>query len=102
MNIVRTDSTRRPLRLWPGVVAVALQWMCWYGLPRLVPSFQAGMIGAMGGVALGLLVIVWWAFFSRAPRLERWGAVPLAAVAVGARARVVHESIGAMGMGVGF
>ena len=95
-------SAQRPLRLWPGVVAVALQWMFWYGLPRVVPTFQAEMIGALGGLVLGLVVIVWWMFLSRASGIERWAAVPLAIVALSVTSRMLHESIATAGMGVLF
>jgi uncharacterized membrane protein YhaH (DUF805 family) len=91
------ESNRRPLRLWPGVVAVVLQWLVWLGLPVVVPG--AGAPAAMGGLLGGLLVTVWWAFFSRAPRSERWGAVVLVIVALIATSRVVHESIATAGMG---
>lgn len=58
--------TTQPLRLWPGVVAVVLQWIFWVIVPRVVPD--GGPIGMIGGIALGLVVLLWWLFFSRA----RW------------------------------
>jgi outer membrane protein assembly factor BamB len=93
-------TLQKPLRLWPGVVAVVLQWLAWLALPIVVPGTTAGMIGAIGGLIGGLVVIVWWAFFSRAPRSERWGAVVLMVVALVATSRILHESIatGMMGM----
>jgi outer membrane protein assembly factor BamB len=58
------------------------------------------MIAVLGGLAGGLLVVVWWLFFSRAPWLERVGAIVLMVVALLATKRIVHESIanGMMGM----
>lgn len=47
------------------------------------------MAGWRGGVA----VIMWWLFFSRAPWLERLGAIVLMAGALLATSRIVHESI---------
>jgi outer membrane protein assembly factor BamB len=89
---------RKPLRLWPGVVAVALQWLLRFVVPMVVP--EAAMIAVLGGLAGGLLVVVWWLFFSRAPWLERVGAIVLMVVALLATKRIVHESIanGMMGM----
>src|SRR5262247_2577590 len=91
-------TSRKPVRLWPGVTAVALQWLIWYGVPVVAP--EAGMSVVIGGLACSLAVLVWWLFFSRAPWAERLGAIALMVVAVVATKRVVHPSIagGAMGM----
>src|SRR5262245_3475838 len=91
-------TSRKPLRVWPGVIAVALQWLIWYGVPAVVPDAMMGAI--MGGLACALAVLVWWLFFSRAPWAERLGAIALMVVSVIATERVVHPSIagGAMGM----
>ena len=89
---------RKPLRLWPGVVAVVLQWLLWFIVPIVVP--KAAMFGIFGGVICALLVLVWWLFFSRALWLERIGAIVLMVVVVAATKRIVHASIagGMMGM----
>jgi outer membrane protein assembly factor BamB/uncharacterized membrane protein YhaH (DUF805 family) len=42
----------------------------------------------------GLAIFVWWAFFSRAPRIERWSAVILMIVALVATSFNIHDSIG--------
>src|SRR5205823_703512 len=89
----------KPLRLWPGVLAVALQWLAWLALPAAVP--EATVYGMVGGIlGGGLAVLLWWLFFSRAPWAERVGALALMAAALFATSRVVHPSIanGAMGM----
>jgi outer membrane protein assembly factor BamB len=91
---------RKPLRLWPGVVAVMLQWLVRFGVPIIVPG--AVEFGAIGGLVGGLAIIVWWGFFSRAPRSERWGAVALMIVALVATSRFLHESLATAGMGMLF
>jgi outer membrane protein assembly factor BamB len=100
MTIDKTNepTAPRPLRLWPGVVAVALQWLVFLVVPIVMPS--AGGTAILGGVVGGLAVLVWWLFFSRAPWSERVGAIVLMVVAVMATRRLVHESIanGMMGM----
>ena len=60
---------------------------------------EAILFGIIGGLLGGLAVIVWWAFFGRDPKLERWGAVVLMIAALGVTTRLVHISIakGAMG-----
>jgi outer membrane protein assembly factor BamB len=91
-------TPRKPLRLWPGVVAVALQWLIRFVLPVVVPG-SAGL-AIVGGAAGGVVVLVWWLFFSRAPWLERVGAIALMVAAVLGTYRIVHLSIanGMMGM----
>ena len=100
MTIARTEepATRKPLRLWPGVVAVVLQWLARFVVPAVVPgALGFGMLGELVG---GLAVLVWWVFLSRAPWSERLGAVVLIIVAMFATSRLIHESIatGAQGM----
>src|SRR5262245_32517721 len=100
MNIAKIDSsaTHRPLRLWPGVIAVTLQWLLCFSL-RFIPS-EAIMVIVIGLLACSLAVLVWWLFFSRASWAERLGAIALMVVSVIATKRVVHPSIagGMMGM----
>jgi hypothetical protein len=69
MPIAHTDepTPRKPLRLWPGVLAVVLRWLARFGLRVVVPGFQGFSLGMMWGVGGALAVLVWWAFFSRAP-----------------------------------
>jgi outer membrane protein assembly factor BamB len=92
------QQPRKPLRLWPGVVIVALQWLVWLVVPTVVPG--AAGIALMGGAACGLALIVWWLFFSRAPWAERLGVIVLMVGAVLATKLIVHASIanGMMGM----
>jgi len=89
---------RKSLRLWPGVIAVVLQWLGWFLLPVVLP--QAAFIGLLMGVLGGLAILLWWLLFSRAPWVERIGAPLLIVGALILTKRVVHPSIagGAMGM----
>src|SRR5262245_9468405 len=98
MNINQVDlpTSQKPLRLWPGVVAVLVLCLLW-----LVPFVfnDAAIVPMMGGLACGAVVLVWWLFFSRAPWVERVGAIVLAVVALVVTKRFVHESIAGGGMG---
>jgi outer membrane protein assembly factor BamB len=91
-------TPRKPLRLWPGVAAVVLQWLFWLVVPFVFPDSIS--VGFLGGLIGGLAVVVWWVFFSRAAWLERLGMIVLAIVAVAGTRRIVHPSIanGMMGM----
>ncbi len=94
---VENVTSGKPLRLWPGVVAVALQW-AGFLLARVFPD--AAMYGILGAAVAGLVVVAWWLFFSRAPWLERVGALALMPLAVIATKLLVHPSIAKGGMGM--
>ncbi len=91
MTHTNEPISRKPLRLWPGVVIVALSWLVMFGLLISVPEgmMLAVLVGAGGGIA----VLLWWLLFSRAPWFERVGAVVLMIVAVNATKAIVHPSI---------
>ena len=94
---IHEPTSRKPLRLWPGVVTVVLQWLPWLVLPIVAP--QALMYAVLGGAFGGLVIVVWWLFFSRAPWIERVGALVLMPLAVLATWHVVHPSIATGHMG---
>jgi len=102
MDITQTGepTRRKPLWLWPGVVIVALQWLARFGVPIFVPDAVA--FGVIGGLLGWLGIVVWWAFFSRAPRSERWGAVVVMIVALVLTSRFLDESIATSMMGLMF
>ena len=91
-------TSPRPLRLWPGVVVLVVQWLG-FVLGFVFPP-QAMMYGMLGGVLAGLVIAVWWLFFSRAPWSERVSAIVLIAFAVIVTKRLVHPSIENAGMGM--
>jgi outer membrane protein assembly factor BamB len=98
MNQVGEQTSRRPLRLWPGVAAAVLMVLVKLLTPLLFPG--AGAVGMIAGVAGAFIILVWWLFFSRALWSERVAAIVLMLVAVAATSRIVHPSIsnGFMGM----
>lgn len=89
-----------PLRLWPGVLIVALQWFARFVLPVLAPEMMS--IGVLAGLAGGLAVILWWLFFSRAAWSERLFAVGAMGLAIVATWRLVHPSVATGMMGLMF
>ena len=85
------STHRKSLRLWPGVIAAALQWIAWLIIPVVVPDWAgAGIIGA---VVLGAVIVLWWLFFSRAPWSERLGAIAVMIVAIVATRPLTDISI---------
>ncbi len=91
-------ADKKRLRLLPGIVIVILQWVIRFVIPAFVP--EAAVIGVFGALLGGLAIMVWWAFFSRAPRTDRWGAIAVMILAMVATSRFLHISIatGMMGM----
>ena len=89
---------QQSLRLWPGVVTVALQWLLRFIIPVIVPA--ALIVGIFGGLAGGLAVIIWWAFFSRAPRSDRVLGGTLMVVALLVTSQLLHKSIATAMMGL--
>ena len=91
-----TPQTR--LRLWPGVVAAILLCVLRYGVPLVFPD--AFVIGLLGAVVCAVAILVWWVFFSRAPWVERIGAILVILVAFLLTKPLLHKSIagGMMGM----
>jgi outer membrane protein assembly factor BamB len=89
-------SIRKPLRLWPGVIAAVLLAVAWFVVPALIQAPLFGMLGALVAI---FAIAVWWLFFSRARWFERVGALILIVVAMFVTYRLVHISIanGAMG-----
>jgi outer membrane protein assembly factor BamB len=86
------------MRLWPGVAIAVMLMLARFVLPVVKPD--AGGFAILGGVAGAVLIVLWWLFFSRAPWMERVGAVALMIVAIFVTLPIVHESIrgGMMGM----
>ncbi len=91
---------RKPLRLWPGVVAGLLLCLVRFGVPLVVPGgFEFAVLGGLFGA---LLILVWWVLLSRAPWSERLGGVVLMTLALIGTSRLIHESLATAGMGVLF
>jgi len=95
-------TQQKPLRLWPGIVIVILQWLLRFGIPIVITDAIALMIGVFGGLLCGLAILVWWAFFSWAPRFERLSAILLMIVTLVATSYLIHESIATAMQGMMF
>lgn len=93
-------GTQTPLRLWPGLLIVGLQWFLRFALPPIFP--ETLLVGIAAGVLGGLLVLVWWAFFSRAPRLDRFGGLLLLIAIPAATPFILDKSTATAMMGYFF
>jgi outer membrane protein assembly factor BamB len=79
--------------VWPGIVAVALQWIFRFGVKALVPGIRGFGYAVLGSLFFSLVILVWWVFFSRARRWERAGALALLALALGGTWLLKHQSM---------
>ena len=100
MNTLAAGAPARPLRLWPGVTLAVLLLVAKVIAPLIDP--QATPIGVLAGPVLGGLIILWWVFLSRAPRVDRWGGLALIVAAMIVTSRFLHVSIATGMMGYMF
>jgi len=91
INHVRVMSPRPPLRLWPGVTALVIQWLLWIAAPLVLD--EGFIVSVAGGIVFGLVILLWWLFFSRAAWFERIAAIVVMVVSVFLMFRVVHPSV---------
>ena len=99
MSIERSSAfPSSRLRLWPGVVIVAAQWLARFGIPIVAPDQT--MYAVIGGLAGFFAIAVWWLFFSRAAWFDRIAAMVLMIAAMAATFPFLDVSLatGAMGM----
>jgi len=85
------QNQRKPLRLWPAVILAILLWLTRFGVPMIWP--ETVIIFVMGSFIGVVLIIIWWLFLSRAPRIDRWGAVGLMIVTIAITWFLLHESM---------
>jgi len=99
-----TSGTKpqKSLRLWPAILIVTLQWLIRFGLTAVTPSDLATQVGFLGGVLGGFLLLIWWAFFSRAPIFDRLGGTVLMIAALLITAQFLDVSIRTANMGLMF
>ena len=86
------------VRLMPGIIIVLLQWLLRFVVPVIFPGFMA--IGVFAGMAGGLVLLIWWVFFSRADRMERWGGLILILATLVITSFFLDESIATANMGL--
>jgi outer membrane protein assembly factor BamB len=85
------DRLRKPLRLWPGVSIAAFCVLFRLLVPLVAPD--ESVWGVFVGVIGAALVLLWWLLFSRAPWVERFGAIVATVAAYFAVRPLVDPSI---------
>jgi outer membrane protein assembly factor BamB len=106
MTITKTNNltSRKPLRLWPGVVLAIVLVLARYVAPLFageaeIFEFPVALLAILTGMGCAVAIVVWWMFFSRAHWSDRLGVLFVMIAALVAITFVVHPSIagGAMG-----
>ncbi|HLJ10732.1 MAG TPA: PQQ-binding-like beta-propeller repeat protein [Planctomycetaceae bacterium] len=87
------------LRLWPGVLIVALYWLANVAAGLFVPGTMTQFnVMFLGPMVAGAAIIGWWLFASRIRWRDRWRDV-LVCCATGAAAVLLYDSsLGAFGL----
>ncbi|MCP3930145.1 MAG: PQQ-binding-like beta-propeller repeat protein [Bacteroidetes bacterium] len=93
VELSEESSQKTKLRLRSGIIIVLIQWILWLVIPNFLYGMTATATSVFGGLLGGLVFLVWWAFFSRLPKLERWGALGVMIIALAIIPRFTHESI---------
>jgi outer membrane protein assembly factor BamB len=96
------SEKQKPLHLLPGVILVFIQWLARFGIPLVYPDDLVITIGVLLSLLCGLGVFIWWAFFSRAPRIDRWGGLILMIAVLIITSLLVDHSIATGGQGMMF
>jgi outer membrane protein assembly factor BamB len=66
------QAATKPLRLWPAVLILAVQWAVNLGAARLAPGTVIHFYGSFLGPVIGAgLFLLWWLFASRAAWRDR-------------------------------
>ena len=78
------------MRIWPGVVIAVVMVLVRVIAPLVPDGSMAAVLGPLAG---GVLIFLWWLFFSRARWTERIGVILLLVAAGFASQFIVHPSI---------
>jgi outer membrane protein assembly factor BamB len=85
----------KPLRVWPGLVALLALGAARFGVKAVVPGFDGFSRGMTWGFWAMGAILVWWLLLSRARWFERLGGVAVVALGFFLAWQLQHPSMGA-------
>ena len=85
--------------MWPGVMCAVAMVVLYFAAPIALPEVELP-VGLMSTLIGAIGILFWWLFFSRAPWVDRIGAILLMIVAVFVMRSLVHPSISGAGQGM--
>jgi hypothetical protein len=86
-------APQKLLRVWPGIVVVVLLWLSRFGIKAVIPGIDGFGKAMMTSFVFTLILIAWWAFFSRARWRERLEALGVIALALAGTWLLRHDSM---------
>ncbi|HEU4711092.1 MAG TPA: PQQ-binding-like beta-propeller repeat protein [Pyrinomonadaceae bacterium] len=86
-------APQKLLRVWPGVVAVVLQWIFRFGVKEVFPGIQGFGYAVIGSLVFFVVILLWWTFLSRARWRERFIGLAVIGVSTAAIWFLKHESM---------
>jgi len=93
MAPAEAGRAHKPLRVWPGVIAVAALLVARFGVKAFVPGFTGFSRGMMWSFWGAGAVLLWWLLLSRARWFERLGGLALMAGGLYAAWQLRHLSM---------
>ncbi len=94
MNVPEAESRRKPLRVWPGVVALVAVGIARFGVKAVIPGFAGFSRGMQWSFWAMGAVLLWWLLLSRARWFERLGGVAVITLGAFAAWQLQHPSMG--------
>lgn len=94
------QSPKTSLRLKTGIILAILTILVRFIIPAIIPATTS--VGVLGGMLCGVAILVWWVFFSGAPRAERWGALLIIIAAMALSSLLIDDSISTAMQGMMF
>lgn len=93
------SPTARPVRVWPGVVLVALFWCVFFGVRLFDLPISTGFVSIMGTASLiTLLYLGWWLFNGTVRLSDRLFDVAVLVVGLLAAGLFCHHTLGPIGL----
>ncbi len=89
----------RSLRIWPVILLLLGMWLL-PKFPKLFesPSIAIFMVSMMGPALLGIFVMIWWLFASRASLVEKLFGIGFFVLIMGVGISLLHKSMKEMGV----
>ncbi len=101
-NNASAQIQKKPVKLLPGLIIVIIQWLLRFVIPMFFHGDIITQLAVIGGLFCGIVLLIWWVFFSRVKWFERIEAVVLMIAAIVITSLFLDKSITTSMMGLMF